>query len=64
VADGLFLEILTLYGKKLPQALEKIARKKRCAKIEITSGSQRTGAHDFYRRLGYEEVRRRFIKSL
>ena len=51
-------------GKKLMEAAEKIAQNNNCSKMEITSGDQRSVAHAFYEKLGYEEVSRRCIKSL
>lgn len=51
-------------GKALISSLETVARKAGCTKIEITSGTQRDGAHAFYERLGYCEKRKRFLKSL
>lgn len=49
-------------GIKLVGQLEKIAKKLGCLKMEVTSGIQRKGAHNFYKRLGYVEKPRRFIK--
>ena len=34
------------------------------ARIELTSGSQRTEAHAFYRACGYSDGTVRFVKSL
>ncbi len=51
-------------GEKLVQAVEKIAEKKNCSRMEITSGDQRIPAHAFYKKLGYEAVSRRFVKLL
>lgn len=52
------------FGSELIAKAEQYARKKRCTKIEITSGEHRTWAHVFYRKLGYREVSKRFLKSL
>ncbi len=52
------------FGRELMAKAEQYARANRCIKIEITSGEHRTRAHDFYRELGYEEVSKRFLKSL
>jgi len=30
----------------------------------LTSGDHRAGAHDFYRAIGFEEDKRRFVKRL
>ena len=35
-----------------------------CALIEVTSNQNRTPAHAFYERLGYEKISYRFKKSL
>jgi GNAT superfamily N-acetyltransferase len=51
-------------GQKLVEAAEDIGRDARCYAIEVTSGDHRSRAHDFYRRLGYEERPRRFMKAL
>ncbi len=48
----------------LMSSLEAAAREAGCAKIEITSGAHRPGAHEFYQRLGYVEKPRRFVKDL
>jgi ribosomal protein S18 acetylase RimI-like enzyme len=52
------------FGRELMIKAEQYASANRCTKIEITSGEHRTWAHDFYRKLGYEEVSKRFLKSL
>lgn len=51
-------------GEKLMASLETMARKSGCVKMEVTSSTHRSGAHVFYKRLGYREKRRRFIKEL
>jgi GNAT superfamily N-acetyltransferase len=51
-------------GGKLVEAAEAIARAAGCDRIEVTSAERRTRAHDFYRRLGYEDRPVRFIKRL
>jgi N-acetylglutamate synthase-like GNAT family acetyltransferase len=51
-------------GRQLLEYAEAFARTRRCIKVEITSGDQRTFAHVFYHRVGYREVSRRFIKVL
>jgi N-acetylglutamate synthase-like GNAT family acetyltransferase len=51
-------------GEKLMASLETMPRKSGCVKMEVTSGTLRSGAHVFYKRLGYREKRRRFIKEL
>lgn len=51
-------------GGELVAAAEAIARDAGCERIEVTSAEERTRAHEFYRRLGYNERPRRFIKYL
>ncbi len=49
-------------GRALVQAAEEWARGRGAARMEVTSGEGRPGAHAFYRALGYEEEGRRFVK--
>ena len=49
-------------GGALLTAAEEFAWASDCRRIEITSGDHRPEAHAFYRRLGYLEDERRFIK--
>lgn len=51
-------------GHAIVERAEAIARDAGCFVIEVTSAEHRAGAHRFYERLGYEERRRRFLKSL
>ena len=51
-------------GEALVRHAEGIAREAGCFAIEVTSGEHRAAAHRFYERLGYEERRRRYLKSL
>jgi N-acetylglutamate synthase-like GNAT family acetyltransferase len=51
-------------GGALLARTENICREAGCSAIEVTSADRRTRAHDFYRRLGFEERPRRFIKTL
>lgn len=44
--------------------LETMAQRAGCVKMEITSGSHRNDAHEFYGILGYVERPRRFVKDL
>jgi N-acetylglutamate synthase-like GNAT family acetyltransferase len=50
-------------GQRLMEMAEAYALTRDCERIEVTSGDQRTDAHQFYERLGYSEVSRRFIKE-
>jgi len=50
-------------GSELLGAAEKHLRAKGCVKLEVTSGEQRSSAHDFYAARGYREERVRFTKS-
>ncbi len=49
-------------GRKLMTSLETMARNAGCIMMEITSGIHRNDAHAFYKKLGYTEKPRRFVK--
>jgi GNAT superfamily N-acetyltransferase len=51
-------------GRALVERVEAGARALGCGRIELTSGDQRTEAHAFYRRLGFADHSRRFVKEL
>ena len=51
-------------GRQLLKEAERRARSGGAARIELTSGSQRTEAHAFYRACGYSDGTVRFVKSL
>jgi len=51
-------------GGALIARAEAICREAGCGAIEVTSAAQRTRAHDFYLRLGFEDRPKRFIKQL
>ena len=51
-------------GRQLLRDAERRARLGGAARIELTSGSQRTEAHAFYRACGYSDGTLRFIKQL
>ena len=51
-------------GRKLMESAEAVAGASGCAKIEVTSGERRQEAHGLCRRMGCEEVSRRFLKSI
>ena len=51
-------------GAALMERTEQICRDAGCSAIEVTSAVHRPRAHDFYRRLGFEERPQRFIKLL
>jgi GNAT superfamily N-acetyltransferase len=51
-------------GRALMEAAERRAAELGCCQVEATSGFHREGAHAFYRRLGYAERRRHFMKRL
>jgi ribosomal protein S18 acetylase RimI-like enzyme len=50
-------------GKNLLTAAERHLRANGCVKLEVTSGEQRSSAHDFYAANGYKEERVRFTKT-
>lgn len=43
-------------GKTLMERVEELARERNISLIGITSGFQRTGAHEFYEHLGYQKI--------
>ncbi len=51
-------------GRQLLKEAERRARVGGAARIELTSGSQRTEAHAFYRACGYKDSSVRFVKQL
>ena len=51
-------------GRQLLKEAERRARSGGAARIELTSGSQRTEAHAFYRACGYNDSSVRFVKQL
>jgi GNAT superfamily N-acetyltransferase len=51
-------------GRALLKEAERRARAGGAARIELTSGSQRTEAHAFYRACGYGDGTVRFVKPL
>ena len=51
-------------GRQLLKEAERRARTGGAARIELTSGSQRTEAHAFYRACGYKDSSVRFVKQL
>jgi GNAT superfamily N-acetyltransferase len=51
-------------GRQLLKEAERRARSGGAARIELTSGAQRTEAHAFYRACGYKDSSVRFVKPL
>ena len=51
-------------GRQLLREAERRARAAGAARIELTSGSQRTDAHAFYKACGFSDGTVRFIKRL
>ncbi len=51
-------------GTRLMRAAESVARRAGCHRMELTTATERTGAHAFYRRLGYKEASLRFAKTV
>jgi ribosomal protein S18 acetylase RimI-like enzyme len=43
-------------GRALMQHAMELAREAGCYKVNLISGNERTGAHDFYRSLGFEAI--------
>ena len=50
-------------GRRVMAYLEDVARQHHCCYTMLVSGSQRTGAHRFYERLGYPPDRARGFKK-
>jgi N-acetylglutamate synthase-like GNAT family acetyltransferase len=51
-------------GQKLIKEIETFAKQANCARIEVTSRSQRKDAHAFYEACGYDLVKsKRFMKA-
>jgi hypothetical protein len=44
--------------------MEAEARVRGCTMLYLTTATPRQGAHDFYRRVGFEETGKRFAKQL
>ena len=51
-------------GRALVAHVEARARQAGCAQLDLSSSDRRDGAHAFYRRLGFADVSRRFVKDL
>jgi GNAT superfamily N-acetyltransferase len=51
-------------GRALLEAVEEEARRRGCALIFLTTAERRKEAHEFYRRLGWQETGLRFAKRL
>jgi len=51
-------------GRQLLKEADRRARAGGASRIELTSGSQRTEAHAFYRACGYKDSSVRFVKQL
>ena len=51
-------------GRRLMGEVERIARDRECASVEITSSGDRSDAHRFYNRLGYKQNSLKFRKRL
>ncbi|WP_210517891.1 GNAT family N-acetyltransferase [Hymenobacter terricola] len=51
-------------GARLVAAAEQVFRAWGCGRVEVSSGATRENAHRFYRRQGYAEQSKRFVKEL
>jgi N-acetylglutamate synthase-like GNAT family acetyltransferase len=51
-------------GRMLIEAMEAEARARGCPLLYLTTATRRNEAHEFYRRVGFEETGKRFGKSL
>lgn len=51
-------------GKKLISYSIILAKQKKCHRIRLESGNQRTNSHQFYKKIGFEQSGFSFIKNL
>lgn len=51
-------------GKLLIESCVKIAKKKKCFRIRLESGNQRKGAHQFYKKIGFEQSALSYTKTV
>jgi GNAT superfamily N-acetyltransferase len=51
-------------GRALVAHVEERAREAGCIQLDLSSSDRRDGAHAFYRRLGFADISRRFVKDL
>ena len=51
-------------GAALLESAEQAAAKRCCAHVELSCSARRERAHGFYEAMGYEEVRKRFLKKI
>jgi GNAT superfamily N-acetyltransferase len=51
-------------GRALVAHVEARARRAGCVQLDLSSSDRRDGAHAFYRRLGFADVSRRFVKDI
>jgi GNAT superfamily N-acetyltransferase len=51
-------------GRALVAHVEERARREGCVQLDLSSSDRREDAHAFYRRLGFADVSRRFVKDL
>lgn len=51
-------------GRALVAHVEERARAEGCVQLDLSSSDRREDAHAFYRRLGFADVSRRFVKEL
>jgi len=51
-------------GRALLRAVETFAESTQCSRLEVTSGSARLAAHEFYEKNGYVRSDQRFVRPL
>ena len=51
-------------GRALVEAVAERAGAHGCGRLELTTGDRRAEAHAFYRRLGFADASRRFVREL
>ena len=51
-------------GKSLMESCVKIAKEKKCFRIRLESGNKRKGAHQFYKKIGFEQSALSYTKII
>lgn len=51
-------------GKLLIQRCETIAKRKKCYRIRLESRNDRVDSHNFYKKIGFQQIALAFVKRL